>query len=465
MDDRRVSDNHVDRRVSDNLVERRVSDNLEDLDENAPLIIKPSEDTIPENDDLLTEDGPVFKEGGENGYGWVIVAVSFLCNFVLDGIAYSFGILLPSMQKDFNVGNGEIAFVGSVLAGTYLLTGPISAAACNRFGTRTTCCAGAAISGLGILSSRFCTTLHFLVISYGVIGGFGLGLMYVPSVVCVGQYFRKHLSLATGICVCGSGVGTFAFAPLQGYLVQHHGWRGCNMIVSCFCFVCIALGLLMVPNPQDINAQRDQKKSFNFKILTNPRFLLLMLGNIPTVMATYATFIYLPALAISEGLSADKASYLIACIGMVNTIGRVLSGWIADLPQISPLLLTMGGMLLASAMPVLFLFCGSYTQFLIIAAGFGLFLSAVPTATSAVVVTLIGTQNLNSGFGILTAIRGIAALLGPPIAGFVADKYGGHTYTFISASGQIASAGVITGIVFLLHKVHINRTSTPYSRL
>jgi len=413
--------------------------------------LKPSEQTILENQELqqINEEEEGFQEGG---YGWVIVAVSFLCNFVIDGIAYSFGVLLPELQKDFNAGNGSIALVGSVLAGTYLLTGPLSAAACNRFGTRTTCCTGAAISGLAFLSSRFCTTLPPLVISYGVFGGFGLGLMYVPAVVSVGQYFNKHLSLATGICVCGSGVGTFAFAPLQSVLVQAYGWRGCNMIVACFCFACIALGLLMIPNEKGRATVQEENKSFNWKILTNPRFLLYCLGNIPTVMATYAVFTYLPALAISEGLNADKASYLIACIGMVNTIGRVLSGFLADLPQISPLILTMIAMLLAGAMPVIFLFCGTYTQFLMISAGFGLFLSAVPTATSAVVVTLIGNQNLNSGFGILTFVRGIAALIGPPMAGFIADHTGNHEYTFIASSGQIASSGVIVGIVFLFHK-------------
>ena len=45
---------------------------------------------------------------------------------------------------------------------------------------------------------------YFLLIVFHP-GGFGLGLAYLPSVVCVGYYFEKRRALATGIAVCGSG--------------------------------------------------------------------------------------------------------------------------------------------------------------------------------------------------------------------------------------------------------------------
>ena len=33
---------------------------------------------------------------------------------------------------------------------------------------------------------------------YGVLGGFGLGLIYLPAVVAVGYYFDSKRALATG---------------------------------------------------------------------------------------------------------------------------------------------------------------------------------------------------------------------------------------------------------------------------
>ena len=43
----------------------------------------------------------------------------------------------------------------------------------------------------------------------------------------------------------------------------------------------------------------------------------------------------------SRGLSSDQASYLISVIGITNTLGRVLSGWVSDIPSVSPLVVNL----------------------------------------------------------------------------------------------------------------------------
>ena len=58
-----------------------------------------------------------------------------------------------------------------------------------------------------------------------VFAGMGFGLMYLPSIVMVGFYFDKKRALATGIAVCGSGIGTFLFAPLANFLVAEYSWK------------------------------------------------------------------------------------------------------------------------------------------------------------------------------------------------------------------------------------------------
>ena len=42
-------------------------------------------------------------------------------------------------------------------------------------------------------------------------------------------------------------------------------------------------------------------------------------------------------MAMSLGIQANKASFLISMVGVTNTIGRVISGGITDLPYFSPL--------------------------------------------------------------------------------------------------------------------------------
>ena len=132
---------------------------------------------------------------------------------VNDGIAYSFGVILEPMKAELDVGVGSISLVGGVLAGVTMLTGPLAAAFVNRcfsvkfdksstaftrFGSRTTCIVGSVISSAAIFASSYSTSFLSLLITYGFLLGFGLGFVYVPAVVAVGEYFRERLSFATG---------------------------------------------------------------------------------------------------------------------------------------------------------------------------------------------------------------------------------------------------------------------------
>lgn len=46
-----------------------------------------------------------------------------MCNMIVDGIAYTFGIFLPVFVEYFGVGKGTVAWVGSCLSGVYLMAG------------------------------------------------------------------------------------------------------------------------------------------------------------------------------------------------------------------------------------------------------------------------------------------------------------------------------------------------------
>ena len=65
---------------------------------------------------------PVAPDGG---WGWVVVVASFTCNLVLDGIAYSFGVLLPALASHYRADVASLAWVGSLLCGVYMLVGSV----------------------------------------------------------------------------------------------------------------------------------------------------------------------------------------------------------------------------------------------------------------------------------------------------------------------------------------------------
>lgn len=71
--------------------------------------------------------------------------------------------------------------------------------------------------------------------------------MYLPSIVSVTCYFEKKRAFATGIAVCGSGMGTFALAPLTEYLVDAYGWKGAMLIIAGLVLNCAVFGGLFRP--------------------------------------------------------------------------------------------------------------------------------------------------------------------------------------------------------------------------
>lgn len=204
----------------------------------------------------------------------VIVFVAFMSNIIADGIIFSYGSLKESIQearKKTGATPEELAsftWVGSVLAGVSLMAAPFASAAANKFGFRIV-----AVSGSLLASSAFILSWHYsqsepnlglLILLYGLVGGIGLSGIYVPAVVSVGFYFEKKRAVATGMAVCGSGVGSCIFPPLVTYLTSKFGWQGAVLGTGIILLLCGALGLLYKPlKPQKVMKTRSQNCDCN----------------------------------------------------------------------------------------------------------------------------------------------------------------------------------------------------------
>ncbi|XP_048261709.1 uncharacterized protein LOC100647965 isoform X7 [Bombus terrestris] len=183
----------------------------------------------------------------DGGWGWMIVAASFMCNLFVDGIIFSFGVFLNDISEAFAVSKARVALVGSLQSGFYLMAGPFVSALANRYGFRLVAILGSVISCSAFVLSYFSTSIEFLYISYGVLGGIGAGLIYVPAVITTGFYFERWRALATGIAVCGSGIGAFMLAPISDILVKQFGWRGALLFQAGMLLNCAIFGAMFRP--------------------------------------------------------------------------------------------------------------------------------------------------------------------------------------------------------------------------
>ena len=59
----------------------------------------------------------------DGGWGWMVVAATFVSNLIVDGVAYTFGIIMPELIGYFNSSKGKTALVGSMVSGVYLIVG------------------------------------------------------------------------------------------------------------------------------------------------------------------------------------------------------------------------------------------------------------------------------------------------------------------------------------------------------
>lgn len=77
----------------------------------------------------------------------------------------------------------------------------------------------------------------------------------------MGYYFEKRRAIATGIAVCGSGVGTFIFAPVNAIMIDAFDWRNLVMIQAAIVLNACVFGMLMRPLEPTKKMKQYQRKT------------------------------------------------------------------------------------------------------------------------------------------------------------------------------------------------------------
>ncbi|XP_076248340.1 uncharacterized protein LOC143188143 isoform X2 [Calliopsis andreniformis] len=194
----------------------------------------------------------------DGGWGWVVVMASLVISMIADGISFSFGLLYIEFLHEFGASKSKTAWIGSLFMAVPLLSGPVMSALVDRYGCRNMTIVGGLVSGLGFVLSSFSNTIEVMYLTFGVIAGLGLGLCYVTAVVSIAYWFDKKRTLAVGLGACGTGIGTFVYAPMTTYFIEEYGWRGTCLLLAGTFFNMIVCGAVMRDPEWWIQEQRKQ---------------------------------------------------------------------------------------------------------------------------------------------------------------------------------------------------------------
>lgn len=130
----------------------------------------------------------------------------------------------------------------------------------NQFGCRTVVMGGGIVTSLMYISTVFSPSIYIIMITYGIIGGISTGCTYLASLIIIPDYFDKKRGIATGITMAGSGVGSFAFAPIIEYLIEHYDWKFTMSICASIILQTVVCGALLRPiNPKRSSSRKPKQ--------------------------------------------------------------------------------------------------------------------------------------------------------------------------------------------------------------
>ncbi|XP_014769455.1 monocarboxylate transporter 12 [Octopus bimaculoides] len=224
--------------------------------------------------DSTDSENSIYAQSPDGGWGWMVLFSSFLLNVIADGCAYSFGVFFTELLQTFGQSKSKTSWVGSVFVGVSLICGPLAGALTTKFGCRKMTIFGGIVSTTGIIISAFVNSIEMLCFTFGFLAGFGMSISYVTSIVSVSFYFEKKRALATGLSVCGSGIGTSVFAPLLEYLIDLYGWRGTMLVLGGIVSNVIVCGALLRPLKYNSKKNHDKTAMDNLSKISKRNTLL-----------------------------------------------------------------------------------------------------------------------------------------------------------------------------------------------
>jgi MFS transporter, OFA family, oxalate/formate antiporter len=314
---------------------------------------------------------------------------------------------------------------------------PIASRYIERYGASKVTAVGGVVVGLGYFLSSFATSIPLLIVTYGLIGGAGIGVVYGVPISVTAKWFPDLKGLTVGLTVVGFGLSPLITAPLAKFLIDTYG------IDSTFRILGIAFTVILVaistqlrfppadwqPSPQFTASPASTKPD---NLLSSPSFFALWscyaIGTLAGLMAVgIATNVGKEII----GLDSDTATASVSIFAIFNGIGRPIFGWLTD--RIKPKMAAILSYVMILVASIVMLNTGKgqvvnyFFAFSLLWLSLGGWLAIAPTAT----LSMFNPVNYTKNYGIVFTAYGAGALAGTLVAGNAKDIFGSYTNAFI----------------------------------
>jgi len=160
-------------------------------------------------------------------YKWFALALLWVAFFLQQGTRQIYGPLLGSIQTSVGATDVQLGLVSTVFTLVYGLTIPFAGFAADFFSRKWMVVVGVAIFSLGILTSGYVTCIGALVVTYGLVNGFGQPFYYPSSTSLISQLHADSKATALSILQLGMYVGVIGCSWLAGWFagLGPQGWR------------------------------------------------------------------------------------------------------------------------------------------------------------------------------------------------------------------------------------------------
>ncbi len=214
----------------------------------------------------------------------------------------------------------------------------------NRFGPRVIATAGGILYGLGVLLAAFAApNIFILYLTFGIIGGIGIGLGYIVALAMLIKWFPDRRGFITGLAVAGFGAGALITSPVAAALITSVGLGSTFLYLGIAYLVVIVIVAQFFRTAPDGYApvgwtpsarQQTDRSARDYTLpeaLRLPRWYILWLILALNVVAGAALISVASPLAQKfTGVNAVTAALLVSVIGIFNGAGRLFWGWLSD---------------------------------------------------------------------------------------------------------------------------------------